>query len=253
MKKIITSIIIFTMLILLSACSSTVAQVIEEYKEPFAQKREQLVTIAESLPPVGSIVENSYCENLNPALILKDDSSGKELTSAILMYDQVLNPDLDRSSLSRWFNVGMNGLFINALSWTGPENPMSKSVMQEYDNGFTNRLETALATPYLVINRVADYSPAILVNENSFIPGRVIIESFVTSMENNTILCSYRVDVTLSEETVYYRKVGDELAQIFAPGDALQRALEKETCLAIQETLTEITGGSVTYNESSLP
>ena len=252
MKTIIKFTIFLIILVSLTACA-TRAQIIEQYKEPFAQKREQLTTIAESLPPVGSIVENSYCENMSPPLILKNNSSGKEVTSAMLMYDQVLDPDLDRSSLARWFNVSMNGLFINALGWTGPKNPMVDRVLKEYDDDFADKLEMALATPYLVINRIAEYTPASVVDKNSFFPGWVIIEGFVISMENNEILCSYRVEATISEETIYYRETGDDIDRILAPGKALQKALEKETRLAIQETLTEITGGTIKYSEVLLP
>ncbi|MBN1305100.1 MAG: hypothetical protein JXA13_11760 [Anaerolineales bacterium] len=116
-----------------------------------------------------------------------------------------------------------------------------------------NKLEAALATPYLVINRVTESTPAVIVDRDSFLPGHVIIEGFVVSLEDNRILCSYRVEVSTSQKTVYYRVNGAAIDQALALVDSLQNALEKETRLAIQETLIEITGGTVQYDESYLP
>lgn len=249
MKIIIKSTIFLIILALLVACESTRAQAVEQYKEPFAQKRKQLAAIAESLPPVGSVLENSYCKNMNPALVLNYEASKDELTGSMLMYEQILDPDIDLSS----FDVSMLDPFLLALRWTGPKNPMGPSEMREYDDKFPKRLEAALSTPYLVVNRIEEYIPARLIDTDSFLPGRVAIEGFVIAMENSKILCSYRIEVTTSAKTVYYKKNSNRWNQYAGPAERLQDALEKDARLAIQRTLTEITGGTIKYNPAYLP
>jgi hypothetical protein len=244
MKPAIKPLTLLTILIVLTACAPTRAQVIEEYAEPFTHKRDQLIAIAQSLPPVGSVTENSYCDSLDPPLIMKDKYPDQEYTAAMLMYEQLLDPDIDLYE-QMGFDVSIGADLVTALRWTGPKNPMASSARKGRDGDFADELENALAYPYLVVNRIEEYIPAEIIKDSQFLPGYVAIEGFVVSFETNEILCSYRVEAVTSADTVKYNLKSRSDGK--SAESALQWALESDARRAIQDTLNEITGGTVEY------
>jgi len=246
MKDFIKLLTTLISLILLTSCAPTRAQVLEEYTEPFAQKRKQLHTIAENLPTVGSVTENSRCAAMTPALIMRNNSPDFEFTGAMLMYKQLLDPDIDLYNQVE-FDVGMGGDFLSAIKWTGQKNPLGETAMKRREGEFADQLEAALLSPYLVVNRIEEYIPAQIVEDSQFIPGYVSVEGFVIALENNAILCSFQVEAITTAETVEYhgRRPNSMRSE-------LQWALEVNIREDIQEILRDITGGTIEYSSTSL-
>lgn len=229
---------------ILPACGQKISRTVEEYKEPFSQKREQLIEIAESLPPIGSVTENVRCINMDPPLVIKDRYPDYEYNGAMLMYDQLINPDLDLYDEVA-FDVGIGHGFLRAIQWAGPENPMSELTMDNRSRTFETDLQEALAYEYLVVNRIQGYVPAQIFDESSFIPGLVSIEGFVVSLKTNEILCRYHVAAATTAETVSFNNSRSDGK---SAESELQWALETDIRKAIQELLPELTGGEIQYS-----
>lgn len=230
----------------------TYREVLEEYSAEFAEKRSQMLAIADSLPPTGSIKTNTACDaNLDPPFMFTQ-SIYKKTNASILMYDQLLDPDVNlRSS----FDISIGENFLNTVNWTGPKSLISRKLDDPVRESFRGDLEDGLDTKYLVVNRIVIYNETIVsagdtIREivpdnfdlgdikNTFTPGNIIIEGFVISLENNAVLCSYIFATELNVEQVKARS--DSQAKQYLKG-----ILEKEALKQLDLSLKDIISGTV--------
>lgn len=235
----------------LAACGPTRANTIEEYTEPFAEKREQLIRISASLPPVGTVSSATTCPVMDPPLRITAQGVDELPSNGVMLMDEImLNPDLDIFS-EVIFDVGIDDHFVTALKWTGPNNPMSKTILHERSNSFVEELEAALALDYLIVNRIDEYEPATIIEEDKqFLPGYVSIEGFIIDFESEAILCQYRVEAVTTADLVTF----NENYHTDGRGDesALQWALEVDVRHKLQALLNEMTNGTIAYSSIQL-
>src|SRR5579872_6345977 len=73
-------------------------QIFQRYQRPFAEKRQQFTRIAQTLPPPGS-VKGATAASLSPRPVY--DAKGKSFNTEIVMYDQLLDPDIQSQGHNR--------------------------------------------------------------------------------------------------------------------------------------------------------
>src|SRR5215469_16359989 len=144
-----------SILMLLCGCGGreTNRALFKRYEGQFAAKRQQFQSIAQALPAPGSVRENTAA-NLSPKPVYGvRDSANTE----IVMYDQLLNPDIKSEGHNR-LDLILSGGLLNAMKWTGPNDPTSPSVLdQRSAPDMDKSLTKALATKYLVVVRPARF------------------------------------------------------------------------------------------------
>ena len=214
MKQIIklTTIIVTFMVItlfVLDACKTN-EDILEQYSDQIQQKRSQLNTIAESLPPLGSVEENSYCEG--------EDN----YTAALFMDYQLIDPNEFGFNVDNYLEreLGRERALLELLKgpskygYDGYGYSTRKFLEERDDDRFKPFLEETLSVKYIVVNRVVEHIPSETVWASSglaFIPGYVTLEGFMISLENNQILCQYNLTATIEDEEVHFHYRGRNL------------------------------------------
>lgn len=127
----------------------TTKDVIERYRPRFEALRGSLRTIHEKLPPPGSATRDQYRPNMDPRPIF-DDKNRTKSNTAILPPEHLLDP-----SAKPVYDLIISGDLLHSLAWTGPNNPLSGSVLYGQAGDFDNTLERALAHRYVAVYRPA--------------------------------------------------------------------------------------------------
>lgn len=209
----------------------------KRYEGQFASKRQQFQNIAHALPAPGSVQANTVA-NLSPKPVYGARDSGN---TEIVMYDQLLNPDV-RSEGHNRFDLVLSGGLLNTMKWTGPNNPMSPSVLDKKSAPDTEpSLGKALATRYLVVVRPAGFDAPVAVSENSFKGGSAGVEVFVADLQDSHVPACGRFTAHSSANVEYVSKKGeDKQARLeeFAYSSLFTDARQKLGTL-----LPQITGG----------
>ena len=253
MKPLYFALVVVFFVLCLSACQTTNQTILNDYSDELDQKRTQLKAISESLPPPGSVTENSYCE--------EDD----KYVAAVIMESQLIypKPRLGDFYLTRRgggaIEVDLLKVFQHQMdpsySW---DKFLEKNI--EDDARFKQFLDETLSLEYLVVNRVVEHVPSELMSgENGFefTPGRVALEGFVVSLEDSEILCQYHLAASIEEGQIDYeydgRRVGLTEETSFVIGDledaresaeqALVYALRNSARREMELVLREITNG----------
>jgi len=209
----------------------------KRYEGPFAAKRQQFNSIAQALPAPGSVQGNTVASlSPKPVYCVKDSTN-----TEIVMYDQLLNPDI-RSEGHNRLDLILSGGLLNAMKWTGPNNPTSPSVLDKRSvPDMEPSLNKALATRYLVVVRPARFDAPVAVSEYSFKGGSADVEVFVADLQDNHVPASGRFTAHSSTNVEYLSKKGeDKRARLeeFAYSSLFTDARQKVGTL-----LPEITGG----------
>ncbi|HEU4533862.1 MAG TPA: hypothetical protein VFS00_07075, partial [Polyangiaceae bacterium] len=103
----------------------------------------------EKLPPAGGAAAEPRRAGLTPPPVFDDSKPGRPNT-AFLAPEQLVDPDAKPG-----YDLILSSDFTHALAWTGPNNPMSESVLYERAGDFSGTLERALAYRYIVVYRPA--------------------------------------------------------------------------------------------------
>jgi hypothetical protein len=210
--------------------------VFKRYESQFAAKRQQFQSIAGSLPAPGSVRE-SNAASLSPKPVYDTRSSRN---TEIVMYDQLLNPDIKSEGHNR-LDLLLAGDLLRAMQWTGPANPMSPSVLDKKADDIEQILKQALAMRYLVVVRPARFVAPVAVDENNYKGGAADVEVFVADLETNKVPASGGFTAQSAKNVEYMFKKGDDkqsrLAE-FAYSSMFTDARQK-----LGSLLQQITGG----------
>lgn len=180
-------------------CGPKVSDVFKKYEGDFRKKREQFQSIANSLPPKGSVGAGMACSGLNPPILFNEKT--KQYNTEMVMFENLQDPDAKPG-----MDIAPKSELLNAIQWTGPKNPMSSSVLDQSAGDMEQRLKSALDYKYLIVNRVADMTEPVAVDEKRYSPGRARIETFVIGLSNNTPVCSFTIDAQSASAVSYYTK-----------------------------------------------
>ena len=225
------------MLLYIGCGGETNRALFKRYESQFASKRQQFNSIAQALPAAGSVQGNTV-GSLSPKPVygVKDSSN-----TEIVMYDQLLNPDIKSEGHNR-LDLILSGGLLNAMKWTGPNNPTSPSVLDKRSAPeMEASLKQALATRYLVVIRPARFDAPVAVSESSFRGGSADVEVFVAYLQDNHVPASGRFTAHPSITVEYASKKGeDKQARLeeFAYSSLFSDARQKLGTL-----LPQITGG----------
>jgi len=184
-------------------CGPKISDVLKKYEGDFQKKREQFKAIAQALPPMGG--PETPCNNINPPLQFNEKT--KQTNTEIIMFDQLADPDLD-PKFDFYFS-GELGELLNGLRWTGPKNPLSPDVLGKRGKDMEQGLKAALDDRYLVVNRVVELTESKAIDEQTFTPGQVRIETFVVDLSNNKPLCNFTIEGKSAPNVHYSFREGE--------------------------------------------
>jgi hypothetical protein len=176
--------------------------------------------------------------SLSPKPVYGVKDSGN---TEIVMYDQLLNPDIKSEGHNR-LDLILSGGLLNAMQWTGPNDPTSPSVLDKKSvTGMEDSLKKYLATRYLVVIRPARFDAPVAVSADSFHGGSADVEVFVADLQDSHVPASGRFTAHSSANVEYMARKGDDKQarlQEFAYSTLFTDARQKVGAL-----LPEITGG----------
>jgi len=218
-------------------CRETHRQLFKRYEDQFAAKRRQFQKVAQILPPAGS-VQGTTAANLSPQPVY--DAKGESYNTEIVMYDQLLDPDI-QSQDHRRLDLLLSGDLLRAIQWTGPKNPMSASALDQGAGDMEQDLKKAVAFRYLVVLRPANFVAPVAVDENTYKPGIADVEGFVVDMDSNKVAGSFRFSAQSESRVEYAYKKGQSQEQRLE--DFAHSSLYSDARHKLQPLLERTTGG----------
>lgn len=217
-------------------CGPKISDVIKKYQADYQKKRDQFKEIANSLPAKGSVNGNTPCGSLSPAL--EFNKKTKQYNTEMVMYDELLDPDASPKN-----NLLVNSDMLVSMQWTGPKNPLSPSVLGNSGADMEKTLKSALNYRYLVVNRITNIREPVAVDEKTFTPGQMSMESFVVDLSNNKPLCSFTASAQSAPDVSYSYKTNqskkDQLEK-FAYSTMWEEARKKLVDNLIQTTKGDV-------------
>ncbi len=116
------------------------------------------------------------------------------------MYDYLLDPETELRDQDQ-LDLRLSNYLRRLLQWTGPESPMSPSVLKKRaQEGLTEEFEQALQIRYLGVARVARYDPPVAVSEEVFTGGYAEVDGFLVDMTTQEVLCAFRITARPNDE-----------------------------------------------------
>ena len=226
-KQIMASVFAFAFVALCMGCGGeTHRQLFKRYESQFAEKRAQFKKIAQMLPAPGSVKEPTTA-NLSPKPVY--DARSGTYNTEIVMYDQLLDPDIQSHDHTR-LDLLLSGDLLVCMQWTGPKNPMSDSVLDKSAGDAEQELKAALALQYLAVLRPATFVAPVAVDESTYKAGTADIEGFIVDMNRNSIVGSFRFNAKSASQVEYSAKKSEnkesrleEFAYSSLYTDALQK------------------------------
>jgi len=197
------SVFAFALVALCMGCGGeTPRKLIKRYESQFAEKREQFKKIAQMLPSPGT-VKRATAANLSPKPVY--DAKSDTYNTAIVMYDQLLDPDVQSQDHNR-LDLLLSGDLLICMQWTGPKNPMGDNHLDESAGNMEQMLKKALTLQYLVVLRPITYVAPVAVDESSYKGGAADIEGFIVDMNSNTVAGSFRFSAHSASKVEYLAK-----------------------------------------------
>ena len=172
-----------------AATGPTAREVFDKYRPAFNKIRGKLRTIAKKLPPVGTVLTSGPIGELVPQANYRGLKDGNAV--AVMMFDQLLNPDTSPGFDLHFNSNLMRGLYLTGplLSWT------DEDLEKRGQAALAAQLEQALLTPYLLIYRLDGiYLPG-EVSRETYDQGELRFEGFLIDLRNLEILASHRTIV----------------------------------------------------------
>jgi len=232
--------------ILMTGCAGeSNRKLFQRYEAQFSAKREQFKKIAGILPPAGSVKEASSA-SLSPKPVYDAKNSASNNTE-IVMYDQLLDPDISSDGNNRRLDLLLSDVLLNAIRWTGPKNPMSGSALDRHNPDMEQTLKQALNERYLVVIRPVSFVAPVAIDEGTFKPATADIEGFVVDLSGDKVVGSFRFSAHSASTVQYTTKKSDNSAtrqsqlEEFAYSSLYVEARNK-----LKPLLEQTTGGSFT-------
>jgi hypothetical protein len=219
----------------------TTREVIERYRQPYAQMRERLREIARQLPPKGS-VKNSVGDakgvtrlSLNPLPSYNRSGSDGTVTdnTGVLSEEQLLDTEATPE-----FDLLLIGFPQNCFYWLSQKYASAADLNRVDDGNLARGFEAGLARRYLLVYRTARYVRA-EVSENNYTPGSLDLELFLFDFQSNRLLTSFRASAKTSSET---RVPGNSNVQVW-----VEDTIRQNVRAVIADSIANLTGGSFDY------
>jgi len=214
----------------------------EKYGPRYEVKRQQLKTIAMSLPPQGSVKETTAAPNLDPKPIY--DVKQQSYNVEIAMYAQLLDPDVDLQATKDVDLLLFEGGLVQHMRMLGPKSQLSPDIratgkaLAEY--------ESSLNLSYLVVVRPVEFIRPLAVTKETYTPGRADLEVFLVDLRTEKVVGSCRIKAETAKSTegvVQKDRSEKESVEAWAYSTLWQDARAK---LAV--ALREMTGGTFEFN-----
>lgn len=196
------SLFLTILVLFLAGCggSATNQEVFDQYRPQYNALRQELAEIANSLPAAADVAAVA-----GPYSPMPDYLEGAEEVSNtdFLMYDQLLDPDVDPYEIGK-LDFLMSNHLDTFLQWTGPDNPMSEQALEsEAPENRAEQFEQTLNLAYLGVARVVDFVPAVGIDPQTFTGGTAVVEGFLVRMDDHTVLCAFTISADAGTD-VYY-------------------------------------------------
>ncbi len=225
----------------LNCGGETNRQLFKRYENQFAEKRQQFKKIADLLPAPGTITGNIPA-NLSVKPVF--NAKTKSFNTEIVMYDQLLDPDIESREQKR-LDLLLSGDLLLGMKWTGPKNPMSESALDNSAGEMEQTFKKALACRYLIVLRPATFIAPVAVSESEYKPGVADIEALVVDLESNKVVGSSRFTASSANKVEYVYKQGESREsrlEAFAYSTLYTEARQK-----LEKSLADMTGGEFVF------
>ena len=226
-------------MIALAGCGPTNQDLVDQFSPGFAEMRTALQRVAGALPAsVGG--DQGVAQPPDPQPVYKEGAEDIQNTD-ILMYDYLLDPETELRDQDQ-LDLRLSNYLRRLLQWTGPESPMSPSVLKKRaQEGLTEEFEQALQIRYLGVARVARYDPPVAVSEEVFTGGYAEVDGFLVDMTTQEVLCAFRITARPNDEVSYTYKEGESKTE--ALENFAYSTLWTNARTAFVEKMTELCGG----------
>ncbi len=213
-----------------ASCGETNIQAITRLRPRGSEMRARLARISSVLPPVGSVIEASPAPTLEPPLVF--DFRRKSFNADLLMASELTDPDTSPA-----FDLMLSPHLGSCLVWTGPRNPLDRSVWDERTD-LGPECERAFALPWLIVARTVRLD----------LPERIDLELFVVDLRSERIVASLPLHVRgryAKADLGRGRFATEALAQIRSDAYVATRC-------AVARRLARLPGASIDLRESWL-
>jgi hypothetical protein len=236
-QKILSILIIA--LFLLTACGETNQAVVNKYKPQLTQIRRDLQEVAQNIEATGG---EKTATGLSPQP--KYVERGKEgLNTDILMYEQVLDPEVDLKA-NKQLDLLLSNSLVRALQWSGDKNGMKESALKNSATDLTTQtFEQSLQVKYLGVARITSYKPVTPVDEKTFGGGQADLDGFLVDLKSKEVVCAFSVSSQVQKQVPYQYKEGDDRTQKLAA--AATSTLWANARTAFIASLNEKCGGEL--------
>jgi hypothetical protein len=206
MKQIQWAMWVIVILGLVACGEETNREVIERFTPQYSELRTELADIANNLPSAEEVTGTN-----GPYEPLPQYTEGAEAVTNtdFLMYDQLLNPNIDPYEVGQ-LDFLMSNHLGTLLQWAGPENPMSERAMEQTaPENRGDQFEQTLNLNYLGVIRIVEFIPAAAIDIQTFSGATAVIEGFLVDMEDHTVLCAFTISADAGQD-VYFNVQEDE-------------------------------------------
>jgi hypothetical protein len=231
--------------------TTTFKDVQEKYRGEYAELSGRYASIANKLPPTGSVKTPSPPVTLDPKPFYADQKlkePGTDLSAintGILSAEELLNssqvPEI------RLIPAGVTTYPRSGLALVRESNS-SGGNFEDIDGKFERSIKTGLALRYLIVYRVAELIRPTKVTgkggADAYTPGALKLEVFLVDLKTQEVVASFPVESKTADEikfTDYYSKYEKESDNLVRAAVA---SMEAEALPKVAATLAKTTGGT---------
>lgn len=227
--------------LLLAGCGGeTNQEVIARFRPQYDEMWLVMQGIAREISDHGGDQKEAESLSPQPKYVERDPEASN---TEIVMYQQLLNPDVDLRDENQLDLILSNRLIRN-LQWTGDNGPFRDSNLEkEASDSLADELEQSLKIEYLAVADVVEYEPAVALDAERFRGGIVEIDGYLVKVENREIVCSFKVSARPEEQLFYQVREGEDASQELA--EAASSNLWKNARDEFVNALNEVCGGDV--------
>jgi hypothetical protein len=217
----------------------TRGEVLQRYRQPYAEMRERLKQIAQLLPPKNSVKDNPSGTtqlNLNPLPSYKRSAMKGPVTdnTGVLAAEQLLDPEVTPE-----FDLMLLGFPQSCFYWLSQKYASAADLNSADDGSLAAGFEAGLARRYLLVYRTARYDRPTIVNSSSFTPGAIDVELFLVDFQSPKVLTSFNASAKTSSEA----RAPENSNVLIHVEDTLRQNLRQ----VIAASFAKKTGGTLEY------
>lgn len=225
--------------IVLLACSAEKHEtVVEEYTADYAALRSELAELAMLIP--DTITPTETPPDLDPLPRYK--KGDLRSNTAVVMYEQLADPDINLQNGQRLDFYGSNNLIRN-LQWTGPRDPRTDDLKsQKATSRLAREMEYPLDVRYLAVARTFQHERARATAKDQFKAGAVAMGLFLIDRQSKSLVAQGGIIAHSSDQVEYrFSEEGDPVAALEAWAN---NTVWENARQAAFKKLEEISGGS---------